>query len=366
MAQSNNLTLIPTLSINPDNITFYNQVHWYPFKPSKYSPEKDTINPNIQYDHLLSSNRTPAGHVSKIAKRKMDKSISYLLLLNSKPKTVILPTGRKMQFKLSFVTLTLPSRQIHSDNEIKRVCLNSFLIEIQKYHGVNNFVWRAEKQDNGNLHFHIILDTFIGYNEIRNRWNRIVNKLGYVDRYQEKMKKFYSGGFQVRKDLIKNWNEKAQRKSYYANVKTDFQNPNSTDVHSIRKILNLKAYFSKYMTKNPIKSDEKNKEKETDITRSGENSESTNVQQGRVWGASRKLQNISGTKIEIDNQTSDEFDDILAKVNPTVYSGNYYSVFHISFSQLRNFQNTSIFARFTKYLISEFGFDYQSTLFDGS
>jgi hypothetical protein len=268
-----------------------------------------------------------------------------------------------MQFRLSFVTLTLPSPQIHSDNQIKRDFLNSFLIEIQRYHNVTNFLWRAEKQGNGNIHFHIILDTFIGYNDIRNRWNRIINKLGYVDRYQERMKKFYSEGYQVRKDLLSNWNEQAQRKSYNVNVKTDFQNPNSTDVHSIRKILNLKAYFSKYLTKNSIERNEENKEESIDNANYQENDSESNIQQGRVWGASRKLQNISGTKIECDKQTSDEFDDILSKINPVVYSGNYYSVFHISFSELRHFEDTSIFTRFTQYLISEFGFDYQSTLF---
>ena len=66
-----------------------------------------------------------------------------------------------VQYKLTFITLTLPSKQIHSDNEIKSKCLNQFLIELKKNHSVSRYIWKAEKQENNNIHFHIIADKFI-------------------------------------------------------------------------------------------------------------------------------------------------------------------------------------------------------------
>ena len=35
-------------------------------------------------------------------------------------------------YKIGFVTLTLPSEQRHTDNEIKKYCLNQLLIELRK------------------------------------------------------------------------------------------------------------------------------------------------------------------------------------------------------------------------------------------
>lgn len=43
-----------------------------------------------------------------------------------------------------------------------------------------------EFQGNGNLHYHIVTDTYIDYFLAQKIWNRIINKLGYVDVYTAK------------------------------------------------------------------------------------------------------------------------------------------------------------------------------------
>ena len=138
-----------------------------------------------------------------------------LFLAKDKP---LFPHRRdsRLTFKLNMVTLTLSSKQIHTDNEIKNKLLNQFLVELRYKHKCQFYLWRAESQGNGNIHFHIITDKYIPWNELRNGWNRIQNKLGYVDRFNEK----YKG-----------------------------KTPNSTDIHSIWKVKNLSAYLAKYCTK---------------------------------------------------------------------------------------------------------------------
>lgn len=115
-----------------------------------------------------------------------------------------------------FVTLTLPYSQMHCDKIIKRECLNQFLITIKRQHQAANYLWKAEVQRNGNIHFHILFDKFIHWEEIRHIWNRCVNRLGYVDWFC---------------------------------TEHNSLDPNSTDIHSIRKTKNIRAYIAKYVSK---------------------------------------------------------------------------------------------------------------------
>ena len=125
--------------------------------------------------------------------------------------------------------------------EIKAKCLNQFLIEIGKYNYISNYVWRAEYQKNGNIHFHILVNHYMCWRELQYRWNRIINKLGYVDRYQENMKNWHKEGFKVRPELLGKWDAKAQLKAWKEGEKMNWRSPNSTDIHSIQNISNIKA-----------------------------------------------------------------------------------------------------------------------------
>jgi len=84
-----------------------------------------------------------------------------------------------------FITLTLPSIQRHSDEQIKRELLNHFIIQLRRATSVVHYFWRAESQKNGNIHFHLLIDAFVPYSLLLHMWNTIVNKLGYLDKFQE-------------------------------------------------------------------------------------------------------------------------------------------------------------------------------------
>ena len=147
---------------------------------------------------------------------------------------------------LTFVTLTLPSQQKHTDNEIKRKVLVPFISELRRIHNVWNYYWRAEAQKNGNIHFHVIIDSFIHFSDLRGLWNRHINKLGYVDKFKEKH---------------------------------GHDNPNSTDIHKITQVKNLLAYVIKYIAKEtgerPI--------------------------EGRIHGCSDRIRCLTPYEAEVDN-----------------------------------------------------------------
>ncbi|XHT58580.1 hypothetical protein RAO09_01860, partial [Ornithobacterium rhinotracheale] len=110
---------------------------------------------------------------------------------------------------LSFVTLTLPSAQIHHDRVLRKI-LAKYLDHLKKVYGLKNYLWKAETQKNGNLHFHVLIDTKIPREDIQRIWNQYINKYGYVDRYSEKMNRLtakeymakYSKNYKSEKDCI--------------------------------------------------------------------------------------------------------------------------------------------------------------------
>src|SRR5690554_5071199 len=65
---------------------------------------------------------------------------------------------------LVFITLTLSSKQVHDDNFIKRNLLNNFIIYMGRKFDMKNYLWKAEKQKNGSIHFHIVTDVYIKKN----------------------------------------------------------------------------------------------------------------------------------------------------------------------------------------------------------
>jgi hypothetical protein len=87
---------------------------------------------------------------------------------------------------LTFATTTLSAKQAHTDNEIKRRILTPFITELKREFHVEHYFWRAESQENGNIHFHILCDKYIDKEELQALWNRKQNVLGYVDKFQEK------------------------------------------------------------------------------------------------------------------------------------------------------------------------------------
>jgi hypothetical protein len=193
--------------------------------------------------------------VSKKAQRRILQAIDWFLLLAKPKQAENLQTNKLFTYRLAMATLTLPCEQIHDDRYIKHNMLSAVFDRLRKEHNVHNYIWKAEKQYNGSIHFHIILDQFIHYFELNRIWNIILKHHGYIDQYRNNMLEFHKDGFRVRKELLKQWPLDQQKKAYNKGMKENWQNPiSSTDIHSLKKIKKVRAYVAKYLTKNPDKS----------------------------------------------------------------------------------------------------------------
>ena len=150
--------------------------------------------------------------LSKKAGRRLKDCIDTLLFFATWKTVFVKSTKSYFRYKVNFITLTLPSKQVHTDKEIISNCLVPFLHAWRRRRRGLLYIWKAEVQDNGNIHFHITSNAFYHHRKLRAHWNRYVNRLGYVDR-------------------------------------AVVDNPNSTDVHSVKNIKNLGAYLSSYYLK---------------------------------------------------------------------------------------------------------------------
>lgn len=151
--------------------------------------------------------------------------------------------------KFTFLTLTLPAPQVHTDNELKREALRPFLQELRRKYGADQYVWKAEPQENGNVHFHILLDRFIPWQDLRRLWNRFLEPLGYIEAYRQRQQEKHKEGMVYSlRDGCKSTPQQ-QLTAYAEGVRTNWSNPNSTDIHSLRNVKHIIAYISAYIVK---------------------------------------------------------------------------------------------------------------------
>lgn len=227
---------IPAYSLSPSRATFFYMREGF-----------EKRNNNISTFDFSGLSNKPT--FSKNSQRNLRKLLEWFCFCAA-PKTFTGRTSKKTEvFRIGFVTLTLPSKQQHSDTELKHFCLNQFFVEARNLWNLKNYVWRAEKQENGNIHIHLFVDVFIPMDDLRDTWNRILNKLNYVDVFQAQMREKFKNGFTATEAELKRWSRAVLVKRYEKGKSEDWKNPNSTDVKRIKNLKQALYYASKYMTK---------------------------------------------------------------------------------------------------------------------
>ena len=201
----------------------------------------------------------------------------------------------------TFLTLTLPAKQTHSDKDLTRFALNPFLAYAKKIWKVKYFCWKKELQVNSNVHYHLIFDRYIDALALRREWNKILNRgivqgckvrFDYVDRFKRNQEEKYKNGFdedKIFEELLTNQAIKERteedinkiiaitkrdvpntkrRQIHLQNVQKAFEkvkdnyktemlkssaqrwtNPNSTDIKSVKTSKAVACYVAKYISK---------------------------------------------------------------------------------------------------------------------
>lgn len=245
-------------------------------------------------------------------------------------------TGKWSTFKINFITLTLPSKQVHDDKTIKSQIFEKWLTEMRNMGLIKEYVWRAELQANGNIHFHLATDTYLHWEILRNSWNRKCEKLGYVTRYQNQWKNVSYETYRQYRQLTDKAPETQIRKAYEKNCKENWSNPNSTDVHATKNVRNLGAYLSKYMAK------ESNSEATEDHTQW-----KNRIIEGRNWGCSYLISRVRKLKV-IRDSTLEHALSMLVKVEGFAFQRfDYCTQIYIDLANAKTFWGKAL----KKYLL---------------
>ena len=295
-----------TISFYPDRLTVWNQF---------IGVKKSYSNDNPSYSLPVSNKH--AGFLSFKAKRRMKDAVNWLFLLADDKRIFSKVLKKNRTVKITFVTLTLSAPQMHDDKVIKSKLLNQLFVELKKYYGVQNYVWRAEKQENGSIHFHILTDAFIPHKLLRLMWNRLQTKLGYVQKYHEKFSGKSFSEYCALRNIAEKKADTQTKKAYEFGCQTDWYNPNSTDIHSIANKKNLAAYVTKYLTKD---------DQAHDLPTTGSNDPVFVT--GDLWGLSHSLSNCVPATIITHDQTVTILDIIRLLKNIRSFSLDYADIYY--------------------------------------
>lgn len=306
-------------SFTPSKAVIYNKLY-------TYSPDMGVLPFRGIGSNLPGSNKQQGKISNKSARRLKDK-INWLVF-KSKNKKVKYPNGTISEnFRISFITLTLPARQVHTDLEIKRV-FNNFLTTLRKRYNMTDYVWKAELQKNQNIHFHLTTNIFIHHATIRTLWNNAIDRLGYINTYRSHFSKMTFEEYKtLRLENAKKSNSNIKEediiKAYNDGSKNKWSNPNSTDVKTVFNVKNLAAYLAKYLSKKTAKN-EGSPAMQKRIKDFG----------GNIWYCSRSLSRLSSYKTILCNQYHSFLIKLINEKTTIVKQYDYCTVLYFDLSKI--------------------------------
>lgn len=237
-----------------------------------YCTNLGRIYPESQGDNLKEDRKKAyQGFISKASKSKIKEKLSaWCNVINCYNEMPVKDRGIG-RIELVLITLTLSGEQQHTDKWIKRNMLELFLKRLQYHHHLTNYFWVAEKQNNGNLHFHIITDVYIPKHRIQYDWNEIQRDNGYLDN-------FYNRFFHY--------------------------NAPSTRIEMVKGRKNTFNYLMKYVTK----------------------SQKGKLIEGRCFAFSKKLNKICLPTVQIDNEIANKLSLLHQRKGFNLFEDEWYSV----------------------------------------
>lgn len=279
-----------------------------------YDHETDTIqtiNTNANSLQNLSAGFR-CGSISATTRKKIAKHCRILGIASEKRK-VRNGKGEYVQFLTSFITLTLPSEQLHDDQFITKNILGTFLDKSRKLGLLQNYVWRAEKQKNGNIHYHLLTDTFASFSFFKRIWHIALEQYGYISRYQEKFSTMDFATYKTQA-FNKNRSPTAVASAFANGQRTNWSNPPSLDLAHLDDISAVSKYVSKYISKADDGTD--------------------NIVNGRSWGASQSV-SLSVKNFTGNNELSQFWYNISTSVfTRKVVENDYFRMPLFSFNSL--------------------------------
>jgi len=229
-----------------------------------------------------------SGCLTKSSAKKIKQIMTnWILAIYCSQKIDIKYKKRKRRY-LVMATLTLPSKQVESDNQVKRKYLNNFITQLKNKHDGILYLWVAEKQKNGNIHFHVVLDRFVKKEWLQKCWNSVLDTGNYINEFE---------------------------------LKFSHKNPPSTQVQGQKDMGSPASYLTKYITKS---------EKSHDI-------------EGHKWSCSSELLQIIKTKMPVKNWYAEYLYYYKEELKCKYFENDFVQVYYFEGNFLNDFMYHDLF-----------------------
>lgn len=341
--ENRNTVIVPSFSLTTSRLSLYNTIvreetntKTGEVKLSKV--EKENLLKNIYGDNYASEKRFHNFKISDSARKKMLNKIGWLYTLAKSKKVKTISGKEIVNFKINFLTLTLPAKQAHSTAEITAVCFNQFLTELREKFELENYVWRLEFQKNQNVHYHIVTDCYIDFFICQKIWSRCVSKLGYIQRYHDKH------AVMSLADYIREYSKDGQTtfetlaKRYAKGRQSNWSLPNCVDVKPVTSGKKIAFYVSKYFSK-----------KEKSETDKNELDDIENSQGLRLWFCSRSLSKLDRITDFVPAYHTDLLSIVTSAKDCFEVVHEYCTSYYFSFSSVVNEYKGVLFKIFKDY-----------------
>lgn len=352
-------TLIPTVKVTPTSVVIYNERLGFKSKGWRGTPPTGLEHLPGFIPQEKEAKNLHGNDLSFKAKGRIKKCIKMIFWMSN----CVGKSNNKLQIfnnnKISMLTLTLSGAQFTPDSHIKNKMLNQFFTELRKRYKNILYIWRQEFQKNGNVHFHILINKYIAVDFLRSLWNRIQSKEGYLTEYINKHKNLTFNQYLQLYPPKDGYSKEKRYLSFVAGTKSNWTNPNSIDIHSLKNAKNVYAYITKYLTK----SEQSEKNLFSDSSES-ENYLNTLISQrektaGRTWFASTELSGIKYNTDMIDGSIEREvnslfknedifrsthLDVVVFAIPPeSLYNLGLFSLFRLFYTGFKNLFNQKSF-----------------------
>lgn len=312
------------------------------------SPEEQKDNNHICNRCFNLKNNKHKGNLSKKSRQRLQTAFDWMYLLSKKKTAFNEKTKKWYHFKISLLTIKLPCKQLHTDYFIKHNLLNTFLQHLREKYEIHFYIWRAERQNDEILHFHILLDHFIPYQEINIYWNKLLDRYGYIQQYRTNQQEWHKDGFKFRKQYGNRWSKSAQLKAFNKGVATNWSCPSGdSDVHPIWRIRNTKSYLAKYISKPSDIEKKAQTLAKQEAANSGVSELSAEAFQkikdeclakckieGNLWYISQALSHLKSAVVDINETILTLFKKILSTQGDQIYFADWCQIFKFSIKDI--------------------------------
>jgi len=255
----------------------------------------------------LATKKTPySGEITAGARKRLKEACELMIEVTEEYSYYDRKQKRRVTYKIGFLTVTLSSGQDSvSDKDIKKHLLQPFIRKLRKF-GLKNYIWKAERQQNGNIHFHLFVDAFLPHEQVKNIWNKLQSKFHFMREFADK------------------WGH---------------HDPNSTDIVPLEDSNGAVAYMLKYMLKAC--------EKETEEKYENEGKKGT---EGKVWDCSLALKEKNDTGEFATDKEHEQIEQAIGSGNLKEIKTDFARIFIYVPKDRRRILPESLMNRYDKYI----------------